>query len=212
MTAIAPAQGVRMDWREIPAPVREALELQLGTQVVEASTQSGGFSPGVAARLRLADGSRAFAKAGCAEVNAHSVTMHRAEIANAALLPPGAPVPRLLGSYDDGQWVALLFEDVEGRQPHVPWVPEELDRVMAAVGRLSESLTPAPAGAEPLPGEPFEGRGQLAAAHASGEEDLAGMDPYGRISPHAPNASGSAPRPSRATRSRTGICVPTTSS
>ncbi|MER7172591.1 aminoglycoside phosphotransferase family protein [Streptomyces mesophilus] len=178
MTAIVPAQGVRMEWQEIPAAVRDALEQQLGAKVVEARSQSGGFSPGVAARLRLADGTRAFVKAVTAEVNAQSVTMHRTEIANARLLPQGAPVPRLLGAYDDGRWVALLFEDVEGRQPHVPWVPEELDRVLDAIGRLSEALTPAPPGVAPIHEEPFQGWRLLAAAHADGADDLADMDPW----------------------------------
>ncbi|SDJ59977.1 aminoglycoside phosphotransferase family protein [Streptomyces indicus] len=180
MSAIVPAQGVRMEWQEIPATVRGALEQQLGARVVEAATQRGGFSPGVAARLRLADGTRAFAKAVSAEVNEQSAAMHRTELANAALLPPGTPAPRLLGSYDDGLWVVLLFEDVAGRQPHVPWVPAELDRVLAAVGRLSERLTPAPDGAEPLPDEPFKGWRLLAAAHADGTDDLADMDPWVR--------------------------------
>ncbi len=180
MSAIIPAQGVRMEWQAVPAAVREALERQLGTKVVEATTQNGGFSPGVAARLLLADGTRAFAKAVTAEVNPHSASMHRTETAKAALLPPGAPVPHLLGSYDDGEWVALLFEDVEGRQPHVPWNMAELGRVLEAVGRLADALTPAPPGAEPLPDEPFEGWRLLAAAYASGEDELADMDPWVR--------------------------------
>ncbi|THA67550.1 aminoglycoside phosphotransferase family protein [Streptomyces sp. A0958] len=153
MTATAPpAQGVRHHWSELPAAVRGGIEDVLGAPVVEARTQNGGFSPGVAARVRLADGGRAFVKAVSAEVNPDSPDMHRAEIRHTAALPPHAPAPRLLGSYDDGTCVALVLEDIEGRQPHVPWEPAELDRVLAALGGLARLLTPAPADAPPVAG------------------------------------------------------------
>ncbi|MEU2246282.1 aminoglycoside phosphotransferase family protein [Streptomyces sp. NPDC019224] len=146
MTAAAPpAQGVRHHWADLPAAVRSGVEDILGAPVVEARTQNGGFSPGVAARVRLADGGRAFVKAVSAEVNPDSPDMHRAEARLTACLPARAPVPRLLGSYDDGGCVALVLEDIDGRQPGVPWDRSELDRVLAAVGDLAGLLTPAPA-------------------------------------------------------------------
>ncbi|MCX4450121.1 aminoglycoside phosphotransferase family protein [Streptomyces sp. NBC_01789] len=146
MTAGAPpAQGVRHHWTDLPAPVREAVEDILGAPVVEARTQNGGFSPGVAARVRLADGGRAFVKAVSAEVNPDSPDMHRAEARVTAALPAHAPVPRLLGSYDDGTCVALVLEDIDGRPPRVPWDRAELERVLDAVGDLARVLTPAPA-------------------------------------------------------------------
>lgn len=151
MTVTAPpASGVRHDWAELPASVRRAVEGILGAPVIEARSQSGGFSPGVAARVRLADGGRAFVKAVSAEVNAGAPDLHRAEARHTAALPPHAPVPRLLGSYDDGTCVALVLEDIEGRQPAVPWDGAELDRVLDAVDALSRSLTPAPIDAPPV--------------------------------------------------------------
>lgn len=136
--------GVRLPWAELPVAVRRWAEQQLGAPVVAAVTQPGGFSPGVAARLRCADGSRAFIKAVSSLANSASPDMHRREAAVTAALPESAPVPRLLASYDDGTWVALLFEDVEGRQPALPWRADELDRVMGALAELAESLTPSP--------------------------------------------------------------------
>jgi Ser/Thr protein kinase RdoA (MazF antagonist) len=44
-----------------------------------------------------------------------------------------------------GPWFALVTQDVDGRQPTVPWRDDELDLVLAALGRLAEALTPAPA-------------------------------------------------------------------
>ena len=164
-TPAPPAQGVRTPWEALPAPVRAAVAELLGAPVTDAGTQTGGFSPGVAARLRTAGGSRAFVKAVSADTNPHSPALHRKEARNAAALPPGVPAPRLLGSYDDGTWVALVFEDVRGRQPHVPWRPAELARVLAAVQLLSTVLTPsplpdAPAAADGLAGD-FDGWQQL---------------------------------------------------
>jgi hypothetical protein len=58
-----PASNVRIPWSDLPARVRAEVERRLGSPVVAARTQTGGFSPGVAARLELADGGRAFVKA-----------------------------------------------------------------------------------------------------------------------------------------------------
>ncbi|WP_406448464.1 aminoglycoside phosphotransferase family protein [Streptomyces sp. NBC_00876] len=151
MTVTAPpAAGVRHHWAGLPATVRTAVQDILGAPVVEARSQSGGFSPGVAARVRLANGRRAFVKAVSAETNPGSPDLHRAEARNTAALPAHAPVPRLLGSYDDGTCVALVLEDIDGHQPRVPWDPAELDRVLAAVGELTRLLTPAPIEAPPV--------------------------------------------------------------
>jgi len=139
-----PAAGVRLSWAELPAAVRDWVGHELGAAVVEAVTQPGGFSPGVAARLRCADGTRAFCKAVSELTNTQAAEMHRREAAITAALPVSAPVPRLLTCYDDGTWVALLFQDVEGRQPALPWRTEELDRVLHALADLTDSLTPSP--------------------------------------------------------------------
>ena len=145
-----PATGVRTPWEALPTPVREAVHNLLGAPVTEAVTQDGGFSPGVAARVVTAAGDRAFVKAVSAHANPDSPGIHRKEARNAAALPPEVPAPRLIGSYDDGTWVALVFEDVAGRQPHVPWRKSELAVVLNAVGELSRALTPAPIVAQPL--------------------------------------------------------------
>ena len=141
-----PATGARLEWADVPARVRAAVESWLASAVVEAVSQPSGFSPGAAARLRTADGRRVFAKAAGPELNARTPVLHRREAGVVAALPPEAPVARLLWSHDegDGGWVALVFEDVEGRQPAVPWRTGELDRVLAALAALSAALTPSP--------------------------------------------------------------------
>jgi Ser/Thr protein kinase RdoA (MazF antagonist) len=145
-----PAAGVRLQWLELPARVRGAAEQWLGSGVVSAATQASGFSPGVAARLRTADGRRVFVKAVGPEPNPTTPGIHRREAHIVPLLPASAPVPRLLWTYDegDGGWVLLAFEDIEGRHPREPWREEELDRVLEAMRQLARILTPAPVSLE----------------------------------------------------------------
>ncbi|GAA3135239.1 hypothetical protein GCM10010521_21490 [Streptomyces rameus] len=151
MTVTAPpATGVRAPWEDLPVLVRDAVAEVLGAPVVRAVTQNGGFSPGVAARVRTAAGRTGFVKAVSAEANPHSPGLHRKEARNAAALPATVPAPRLLGSYDDGTWVALVFEEVTGRQPQVPWRPAELRRVLDAVTVLARTGTPSPLDAPPV--------------------------------------------------------------
>src|SRR3954465_12624350 len=110
-SAPPPARGVRVAYDDLPAGVRAWVDDTMGGPVTEAVTQPGGFSPGVASRIRTADGHRAFVKAVCGTANPQSPDMHRKEAAVTAALPEHAPAPRLLASYDDGEWVALLLED-----------------------------------------------------------------------------------------------------
>jgi hypothetical protein len=148
--AFPPAQGARVPWEAVPESVRRAVESDLGSRVVEATTQPGGFSPGCAARLRLDDGRSVFVKAVGSEPNPDSPGFHRREAQVAAALPPETPAPKFLVAHDDGDWVALVFEDVEGHEPEMPWRRDELDRVLVALTDLSRALTPAPIDAPPL--------------------------------------------------------------
>ncbi|MEU6196108.1 aminoglycoside phosphotransferase family protein [Streptomyces sp. NPDC047061] len=149
-TPTPPAEGTRTPWEALPTSVRTAVtDLLGGAPVTHAVTQPGGFSPGVAARIRTAAHRTAFVKAVSADANPDSPALHRAEARNTAALPATVPAPRLLGSYDDGTWVALVFEEVKGRQPHVPWRPDELRRVLDAVATLGRTLTPSPLDAPP---------------------------------------------------------------
>ncbi|WP_026876994.1 phosphotransferase [Jiangella gansuensis] len=141
---LVPAAGTRAPWESLPAAVRAGIEGVLGAPVVAAVNQSGGFSPGLAARVHCADGSRAFVKAVGTSLNPDSPGIHRAESVVAARIPAAAPVPRLRGTYDDGDWVALVFDEVDGRMPHEPWRADELRTVADAVVELSRALTPCP--------------------------------------------------------------------
>jgi aminoglycoside phosphotransferase (APT) family kinase protein len=131
-------------WDQLPSRVREAIEERIGGRVVESVTQSGGFSPGLAARLRLDDGRRVFVKAVSEAANPDTPEMHRREAQIVAALPASAPVPRLLWMYDEAGWVALGFEDVDGRHPGTPWTRPDLALVVAALKQMAVDLTPSP--------------------------------------------------------------------
>lgn len=140
------AAGRRVGFDEAPAALRGWAATRLGAAVVEAVTQPLGFSPGVAVRLRGANGRRLFLKAVSAATNVGAVAMHRREASVLASLPNGVPVPRLVDLYDDGTWVGLLLDDVEGVSPRLPWRRAELSRVLDTVAELHATLTPSPAG------------------------------------------------------------------
>ncbi len=139
-----PAEGVRVHWEQLPLTVKRAIEERIGGSVVEAVTQPGGFSPGLAARVRTGDGRRCFVKAVSVLANPDTPGMHRREAEVVAALPPEAAVPRLLWNYDEGGWVALGFEDVEGHTPAQPWRDDELRLVVDGLHRLHDVLTPTP--------------------------------------------------------------------
>jgi aminoglycoside phosphotransferase (APT) family kinase protein len=138
------ATGVRIGFFDLPAHVRAALESILGGAVVSAVSQPGGFSPGTADRVVTADGRRAFVKAVSPAQNEFAPALHRWETVVSGALPAGLPAPRLLGSFDDGEWVALVLADIDGRHPATPWQDAELSAVLTALDRLADALTPSP--------------------------------------------------------------------
>lgn len=140
------ARGVRIEWKDVPNEIRDEIEDRLGGKVVEARTQPQGFSPALAARVRTTENRRAFVKAVPGNVNPHSPDIYRREIQVVSQLPDDLPIPRLLWSFDEGPggWVALCFDDIEGRNPVMPWDERDLNAVIAAMDAMLQRLTPAP--------------------------------------------------------------------
>jgi hypothetical protein len=138
------APGHRLQWPDLPEALRDAITGVLGSAVVEAVGQRGGYGPSLAARCGLADGRRVFIKAVSPAQNPDTPGMMRREARIAGCLPADAPAPPLLHALDDGEWIALVFEEVSGHLPHTPWIPDELDRVIDATRRLGELAPRAP--------------------------------------------------------------------
>lgn len=147
---MADYKGGRPPYEGLPTPLQRWVERELGSSVASSSTQSGGFSPGVAARVVTSSGMRAFIKAIATERHGPTARLHRREVEAMSAIPRSPYVPGLYATYDDGNWVALLLEDIDGRHP-AAWVESDLRRVAAAVTSLSSAFTPSPwREAEPL--------------------------------------------------------------
>ena len=122
-----------------------------GGEVVEAVSQTGGFSPGPAVRLRTSAGRRAFVKAVSAETNPDSPDMHRRE---AALLRPdagaraGAQAPRRPGRGRAGwSWSSRRSTATTRARTGIR---RSFAGPCAALGELAEPLTPSPIDAPPV--------------------------------------------------------------
>jgi len=140
----------RIGWHELPESVRSRAEEVIGGRVVSAESQAGGFSPGTADRVVTESGRRAFVKAVTSAVNTRSAELARQEMRITAAMPEHAPVPRMLGGFDDGEWVVLILEDVDGANPRTPWVESEIDAAVTALAELAAAVTPSPVPGAPL--------------------------------------------------------------
>jgi serine/threonine protein kinase len=135
---------------QIPAQVRAGIEAIIGGgAVITAVSQPGGFSPGTADRVVTVDGRRAFVKAVSSIQNERSPSLHRAEAHVVGQLPSNSYVPTLLGVYDDGAWVGLVFEDLDGHTPALPWNAAELEAAMTTLREMAKEFTPNPVSSLP---------------------------------------------------------------
>jgi aminoglycoside phosphotransferase (APT) family kinase protein len=180
--AFPPAEGSRIAWADMPAAVRNAIERRLGARVASAVSLRGGFSPGVAARVRTVDGRVAFVKAASPHPNPHTPALHRREARIATLLPAAAPAPRLHWSYDDGDWIVLAFEHIQGECPRLPWRARELARVLDMLTELASCLTPSPAPIETVADRMRDSLTQWRVLEQHGRE----VDELARLYPDAP--------------------------
>ena len=133
----------RLRWHEVPKNVRLKVEQVIDGRVIAAQNCPDGFSRGLASRLTLADGRRIFVKAINADSWPNQAITHRIEARIAAALPATVSAPQLLASFEDDQWVVLLFEDIDGNAPLYPWSPSELNPVLDAISQLAQA-TPLP--------------------------------------------------------------------
>lgn len=133
----------RLSWPHLPPALRERIEDRLGSPVVEAAPQDGGFTPGFASVLTGADGRQHFVKAASATAQRPFAASYRAEASVLAALPAEVPAPRLLWSLDE-DWMVLGIEHCAGRLPAHPWQTSDLESALAALTTCAQVLTPLP--------------------------------------------------------------------
>jgi aminoglycoside phosphotransferase (APT) family kinase protein len=133
------AVGVRIPYAGMPGDARGWVDDLLGSPVVSTHEQVGGMSPGNATRVVCADGTRAFVKGVGTDLNPLSPGMYRREATVLQMLGRQEMWAGLLGSRDDGSWVVLVLEDVEGAHPDLA-DDAVMGRLLADVERLSAVL------------------------------------------------------------------------
>jgi aminoglycoside phosphotransferase (APT) family kinase protein len=129
-------ENSRTAWAELPDDLRRAVESVLGGRITEAVTQSNGFSPGSADRVVTETGRRGFVKAVSGARNQVAFELHRRELKVMSGMPAVVRAPRLVGSYVENDWVALILEDVAGRHPGEALDGSDVGAVLDALGAL----------------------------------------------------------------------------
>ncbi|WP_202804499.1 aminoglycoside phosphotransferase family protein [Ornithinimicrobium pekingense] len=146
---------MRLTWAQLPPHVRAWVGDVLDGPVVGAVSQPGGFSPGSADRVVTDGDRRAFVKAVSPDQNPRTPDLHRREVEVLRTLAGLPEAPRLVAASDDGHWVVLVVEDVEGRHPSLPWTDEEVAATLHTLTCLATRPAPPtwPALEEELVGE-----------------------------------------------------------
>lgn len=133
----------RLEWTFLPPHLRAYVERRCGSPVVEAISQTSGFTPGFASVLVCKDGSRHFVKAASVKAQRMFADSYREEGRKLAALPASVPAPRLRWMLDD-DWVVLGIEHVEAVTPRRPWRRSDLDATLDSLEVVADELTPAP--------------------------------------------------------------------
>lgn len=162
------AAGMHLPYAGIPERVRDWVEATLGSPVVTTAEQVGGMSPGCVTRVACADGTRAFVKAVGTDLNADTPVLYRREVLALGLIGSHPLWADLLASYDDGEWVALLLEDVEGGHPDLA-DEAVMDRLLEATDELGAVL------ASRVPSPPAPPSGGSAPLYRPGLVDLSAV-------------------------------------
>lgn len=128
----------RIQWHQIPLNVRKAIESVMGSPVSSVISQTGGYSPGTADRIVTTTVEKFFVKAVGASINASSPDIQRKEIKVFEAMSDRLIGSGIIGSYDDGEWVAIVFRDIEGRHPDLS-NPRDRELVFEALAELVSS-------------------------------------------------------------------------
>lgn len=136
-----PIREEKPAWSAVPAAVRAETERRLRSRVVRATRAYGGYAASATFRLKLANGRRAFFKAGYPPPpgSAAIFPIDREEKRYLALAPfMGRWAPRLYGSFHLERWHVLLMEDV-GPATIPPWTADKTRRAARSYARFHSS-------------------------------------------------------------------------
>jgi hypothetical protein len=135
---------IRRSYAELPDGTRELIEARCGTVLRESGAPAGRHSE-ISATLTVSGGDtvgpgQVFVKG--LTVSRPEVVAHRHEARINAVLPRVAP--RLLWTVEEGGWLVLGYEHVDGRHADLSPGSPDLSRVAGALDVLAATLTPCP--------------------------------------------------------------------
>ena len=141
----SPGTAIRPAWERLPGRLRDGLAARLG-HITRVQVQTGGFTPGLAARLQIGGGRRVFVKGIAADHVLADKYRAEARIARVTrALPHQVPAPRLRWDDEIAGWMVLCFDDVDGRHADLSSGSADVGRVVDTVAGLADVLTPCPA-------------------------------------------------------------------
>lgn len=138
---VPPTSG-RLQWIDVPAPLRARIKDALGALVTDTVTPGGGCGHQLAAALTLADGRRAFVKAAPDDDPLTAANVHEAAVLDS--LPPGAPAPNLLGIHHAADWTAVVIAHLDGPHPDLSPASGDAEQTWTLLDKLTSSPAPAP--------------------------------------------------------------------
>jgi aminoglycoside phosphotransferase (APT) family kinase protein len=138
---VPPTSG-RLQWTDVPLPLRARLEDALGAPVTDTVTPAGGFGHQLAAALRLAGGRRVFVKAAPDDDPLTAANVHEAAVLDA--LPSGVAAPELLGIHRAADWTAVVIAHLDGPHPDLSPASGDAGQTWARLDKLTSSPAPAP--------------------------------------------------------------------
>lgn len=159
----------RLQWTDVPSPLRSRLEHALGASVTAAVTPAGGFGHQLAAALTLDNGRRAFVKAAPTADSLTTANLHEAAILDA--LPAGAPAPTLLDVLNAAGWTAVVIEHLDGPHPDLSPGSDDPGEIWALLDKLTSDPAPAP---------------YLAAVHTSARSGIALLHGWAELADDPP--------------------------
>jgi phosphotransferase family enzyme len=133
-----PIREEKPTWPQVPASVRAETEARLGSRVVRATRAFGGYAASATFHLVLANGEKAFFKAGYPPPpgSAAIFPIDQEEKRYRALgTIVGRSMPRLYDSFKKDQWHVLLMEDV-GKATVPPWTPAKTAKAARSYARF----------------------------------------------------------------------------
>ncbi|RNL63737.1 hypothetical protein EFK50_08370 [Nocardioides marmoriginsengisoli] len=141
----------RLEWRFLPQEVRALVEDELGSPVVDARSQTAGFTPGFASLLTAENGARSFVKAASRVAQPEIAASYAEEARKLVLIGEQVPSPALEWFSKDESWVVLGFEAVTARPPRRPWRAADLTRALDLAETIAAATEQVPAGLDLKP-------------------------------------------------------------